>query len=173
MPLDLTDDKSTLVQVMAWCHQAPSHYLSQCWPRSMSPNGITMPQWVNWLAHINTTNEDNVPHGKCNLMQHGSLSLLRIAPGPMQHTPINLHTIQWTHGCIMVRCLNRSLYAHKVYMHGQDPRGPCYWHGLTLIPALIKNYIHYKVWDEITYPFINLISSHTLLGMWLLIHKIR
>ena len=22
MPLDLTDDKSTLVQVMAWCHQA-------------------------------------------------------------------------------------------------------------------------------------------------------
>ena len=31
---------------MAWCRQAPSHYLSQCWPRSMSPNGITMPQWV-------------------------------------------------------------------------------------------------------------------------------
>ena len=22
---------STLAQVMAWCHQAPSHYLSQCW----------------------------------------------------------------------------------------------------------------------------------------------
>ena len=46
MPLDLTDDKSTLVQVMAWCRQAPSHYLSQCWPRSMSSNGITRPQWV-------------------------------------------------------------------------------------------------------------------------------
>ena len=27
MPLDLTDDKSAFVQVMAWCHQAPSHYL--------------------------------------------------------------------------------------------------------------------------------------------------
>ena len=24
--------KSTLVQVMAWCRQAPSHYLNQCWP---------------------------------------------------------------------------------------------------------------------------------------------
>ena len=35
MPLDLTDDKSTLVQVMAWCRQATSHYLSQCWPRSL------------------------------------------------------------------------------------------------------------------------------------------
>ena len=42
MPLDLTDDKSTFVQVMAWCR----HYLSQCWPTSMSPNDITRPQWV-------------------------------------------------------------------------------------------------------------------------------
>ena len=24
-------ENSTLVQVMAWCHQATSHYLSQCW----------------------------------------------------------------------------------------------------------------------------------------------
>ena len=46
---DLTDDKSTLVQVMAWCRQAPSHYLSQCWLRSMSPHGVTLPQWVNVL----------------------------------------------------------------------------------------------------------------------------
>ena len=45
-PLDLTDDKSTLVQVMAGCRQATSHYLSQCWPGSMSPNGVTRPQWV-------------------------------------------------------------------------------------------------------------------------------
>ena len=33
-------------------------------------------------------------------------------------------------------------------------RTPFYWHGLTLIPACISNYIHYKVWDEITYPFL-------------------
>ena len=31
MPQDLTDDKSILFQVMAWCRQATSHYLSQCW----------------------------------------------------------------------------------------------------------------------------------------------
>ena len=49
LPLDLTDDKSTLVQVMAWCHQATSHYLSQCWPRSLSPYGVTRPQSVNSL----------------------------------------------------------------------------------------------------------------------------
>ena len=45
---------STLVQVMAWCRQATSHYLSQCWPRSLSPYGVTGPQWVkvrpcNWV----------------------------------------------------------------------------------------------------------------------------
>ena len=46
MSLNLTDDKSTLVQVMAWCRQATSHYLSQFWPRSLSPYGVTRSQWV-------------------------------------------------------------------------------------------------------------------------------
>ena len=46
MPLDLNDDKSTLVQVVVWCRQATSHYLSQCWPRIMSLYGVTRPQWV-------------------------------------------------------------------------------------------------------------------------------
>ena len=32
MPLNLADHKSKSIQVMAWCHQATSHYLSQCWP---------------------------------------------------------------------------------------------------------------------------------------------
>ena len=48
MPQNPSDDKSTLVQVMAWCRQAASHYLSQCCPRSLSPYGVTRPQWVNW-----------------------------------------------------------------------------------------------------------------------------
>ena len=52
MPLDPTDDKSTLYQVMAWCCQATSHYLSQCWPSFISPYGITRPQWVNKSSYI-------------------------------------------------------------------------------------------------------------------------
>ena len=47
MPQELTDDKSILVQVMAWCCQATSHYLSQCWFSSLSPYGVVRPQWVN------------------------------------------------------------------------------------------------------------------------------
>ena len=47
MSLDFTDDQSTLVQVMAWCRQATSHYLNQCWPRAMSPYYVIIPQWDN------------------------------------------------------------------------------------------------------------------------------
>ena len=39
-------DKPTLVHVMAWCRQATSHYLYQCWPSSMRPCIVTRPQWV-------------------------------------------------------------------------------------------------------------------------------
>ena len=50
MPRDLTNDKPTLVQVMACCRQATSRYLSQCWPCSMSPYGVTRSQLKNISA---------------------------------------------------------------------------------------------------------------------------
>ena len=56
MAMDLTDRKSTLVQVMAWCRQATNHYLSQCWPRSLSSLGHNeLTHWsliwhlLNWV----------------------------------------------------------------------------------------------------------------------------
>ena len=54
MSLDFTNDQSTSVQVMAWCRQAISHYLNQCWPRSLSPYGITRPQWVKHCGQPST-----------------------------------------------------------------------------------------------------------------------
>ena len=50
MPLDLTNDTTTLVRVKACCRQATSRYLSQCWPCSMSPYSFTRPQCVNWFT---------------------------------------------------------------------------------------------------------------------------
>ena len=35
----------------------------------------------------------------------------------------------------------------------KNTRGPIYYHGLTLILTWISNYIHYEVWDEVTYQF--------------------
>ena len=51
MPQDLTNDKSTLVQLMAWCRQATSHYLNRCWPRYLTPYGVTRPQGVKAMRH--------------------------------------------------------------------------------------------------------------------------
>ena len=45
IPPTTFDDLSILVQVMACCRKATIPYLSQCWPRFMSPNGVTRPQW--------------------------------------------------------------------------------------------------------------------------------
>ena len=46
---DLTDEKSTMVQVMAWCLMAPSHYLNHYWPDSMiaSPGPIELSSACN------------------------------------------------------------------------------------------------------------------------------
>ena len=51
MPQNLTNKKSVLALVMAWCHQAASYYMSQCSPRYMSLHGVTRPQWVNWTIY--------------------------------------------------------------------------------------------------------------------------
>ena len=65
---NMTDDQSTLVQVMAWCHQATSHYLSQCWPRSLTPYGITRPQWVKLVIFkIKDSSEELFPWNCSNL----------------------------------------------------------------------------------------------------------
>ena len=40
-------------------------------------------------------------------------------------------------------------------MSGHASSGPFYQYGLTLIPASISNHMASKVWDEITYPFLN------------------
>ena len=52
MPQNLTNDESTLVQIMACCLQATSHYLSQCWPRSFFPYGIIRPRTVKLRRHL-------------------------------------------------------------------------------------------------------------------------
>ena len=44
------DGEFTLVQLMAWCHQSPSHYLNHCWPSCITSYGITRVQWVNHLG---------------------------------------------------------------------------------------------------------------------------
>ena len=52
MPVDLIDNLSTLGQVMAWCHQATSHYLIQCWPRFMGATSGQMGSMMPYQGRI-------------------------------------------------------------------------------------------------------------------------
>ena len=72
MPQDLTNDKSTLVHVMAWCHQATSYYPSQCWHRSMLPYNITRLQWVN-VHHFRMLLSGTASLSPCTSLRAGKL----------------------------------------------------------------------------------------------------
>ena len=55
---------------MAWNREATSHYLSQGWPISKSPNGVTRPQWVNTTC-LFTENQAYPPfHWNANLFAY-------------------------------------------------------------------------------------------------------
>ena len=58
---------------------------------------------------------------------------------------------------ILERMIN-SIYCKRV-MHQVCIKGPVAPFGLTLIPACLSNHIPSKVWDEITYPFVNFIGA--------------
>ena len=62
---------------------------------------------------------------------------------------------QWLELKPMGRFPTFGEYPDSVVKFVLETRAHFYQHGLTLIPAWISNNIHYKVWDEITYPFLN------------------
>ena len=89
MALNLIDDKSTLVKVMACCHQATSHYLSQSWPRSMLPYGVTRPQWVSRKVSIFNRNTkypqtSSIRHTKSQNLNVSHLILQLSLPNPLK-----------------------------------------------------------------------------------------
>ena len=57
--------------------------------------------------------------------------------------------------CVIMKLFDRDLIAVELIFHWILTTGSFYWHVLTLIPAWIRHYIHYKIWGEITYPFPN------------------
>ena len=44
IPQNLTDDYSSLLQIMAQCRHSTSHYLKQFWPNHMTPYCVIRPQ---------------------------------------------------------------------------------------------------------------------------------
>ena len=94
MPVDLIDDKSTLLQVVSYCYEAASHYLKQCIPRSTSLYGVTRPEWVKWktwciLRQLDTLFHQNNFHSWFINQNHSHPSFLKF---PM-HIPSDLKNL--------------------------------------------------------------------------------
>ena len=66
-----------------------------------------------------------------------------------------LHYFGLSHMGILLKCPILGCGSLCRILFQQFPGDPSYLHGLSLIPAGINNYIQYKVWGEITYPFSN------------------
>ena len=106
--LDLTEDKSTLVQVMAWCPQAASHYLSQCWPRSVASLGhnelrarLCLSQyWLNTLRPRQNGRHFPDDLFKCIFLNENvwisiKNSLKFVPKGPIDNIPALVQIMVW------------------------------------------------------------------------------
>ena len=118
MLLDFTDDKSTLVQVMAWCRQATSHYLSQCWPRFMSPYGVTGPQWVKGLIPLlidNSNSTDRTCH--CHEIDNWYICTVEYHYNTIQYTILHTAVQKLTRN--IIKSLNTNWRHPILRPHGR------------------------------------------------------
>ena len=100
MSWELPEDKSTLFQVMDWCSQATNHYLSQCWPRSKPPYGVTRPQWVYTLrprqnGHHLVDNIFAFIFLNENAWILNNISLKLFLMGPINNIPVLVQIMAW------------------------------------------------------------------------------
>ena len=65
VPVDLKNNKSSLVEGMAWCHQAPSNFLHQCWTRFKMSYSTTWPRNVNQSQSISHHHQMLSQHSMC------------------------------------------------------------------------------------------------------------
>ena len=92
----LSDNMSTLFHVMAWCRQAPSHYLCHCCPGSVTPYTLPRSQclthmYVGKLTIIGSDN--NLSPGRRQAIIGTNAAILIIEPLETNFTEI-LNEIQ-------------------------------------------------------------------------------
>ena len=68
------------------------------------------------------------------------------------------------HESVIIKSVRISALQSSSHIQRIDPWPPFHLHGITLLPAWIGMYIHYKVWVEITYPFPN--SNGATVEVW-------
>ena len=112
MQKNLTNEKSTLVQVMAWCRQATSHYLNQCWLRSTSPSSVTGSQWVNVPSLQSCVTDLSVSN---QAVAMAAALGLQDWLGLGRHSNTRWHTRCWRQGEWLCKIL--YIYIYSIYIH--------------------------------------------------------
>ena len=99
MSLNLTTEKSNLLQVMALCYQATSYSLSHCWPWSLSWYGVTRPLWINTLRpRQNGRHFPDIFKGiflNENVWILIKISLKFVSNGPINNIPALVQIMAW------------------------------------------------------------------------------
>ena len=114
-PQNLSNVKSTLVQVMAWCHQATSHYLNQCCPRSLTSYGVTRPRVKAVIQEtFNVVRVKTVIQERVNFIWAATINvyIYRLCIQSEPH-------IFCTNACLLEgRCIeNNAPVLYQVYLH--------------------------------------------------------
>ena len=114
---------------MAWYYQATCHYLSQCWPRSMSPYVINRPEWVThwWCNNVAEINGVWL-HNNGNFIQLHISSIARVSG---VYVPFSQH------------CPKLFYVKKKKKSEFYVPFGIWYTKRLKAIPAISH---HWKYW---------------------------
>ena len=135
---NLTDNKSKLVQVMAWCCQTTSHYLIQCWPRPMSPQwdencvcgwllkksiqaGVKKEHWLKKTEKKITISSTDMAYSQCVQslpiwLQICSLKVLfdikKVVQQLIKRTPTKMHS-----GKVRNRKIIKKIFKSKNYLN--------------------------------------------------------
>ena len=97
---------------MARCHQAPSHYLSQCWPSYLLSYEVNWPQWVNPLAEFLLRNLKICLH----LLSFLNTEMAQVLESFFVEDKDLFILHNQHHGC----CRSGDARSHVISIHGTD-----------------------------------------------------
>ena len=171
VPRGTINNIPALVQIMVWRWPGPKPLYRPMIVSLLMHIYVTQPQWVNTESGVGKWGVNQYRawisnHVSTWFSGWGTHMILYYSLGFK-----NLYGAQlpiWTHPDMGIMLMIRRTSSSMELKQWKQ----CFWGklgtdllcllgpllltcGLTLIPAWISNYIHYNVWDEITYPFLN------------------
>ena len=139
---------------MAWCHQATSHYLKQCWPRSLPPYGVTRPQWVNRVAIISQMTFPDAFSWKkmliCWFKFHWSLLLRdQLIISQLKSSLVQVMAGHWTGDKPIPEPMSTMNEVTACF----QLRGMCVLRPISFIYIIISKNIRYLLWNRGAWRF--------------------